>query len=695
MTDFIARNTPKIKDSFITRSIPSDNGCDCYKIYSENGKIILAGCNSISLAMAYYRYLSEFCSVEITSGDYDISYIARAPLPDREISFTCRQKIRARTSYRAFTLEGNYTGFDRWQKEIDFMAMRGINRAYQPVGFEGVLYEVLTEIGMKEEFCLEYSSGPSFITRQLTGNLAAINSVNSLEYLKRKISLGKMITQRMKEVGITPILPAALPNVPFSLRKKYIKMDIFVAPIWHNFPPVFLIKPNNTFFEVLNKKFLDAQRRLIGETDSFFFEPLYEAAKKGYNTYMENLGKALGELLGEFEPGSVCYIHSGSVAPAFFSKVTEDRYILIDDAGDRELTSGRKILVPIEGNYYGRTGLYGDVGKVCSCPFAEARSENAETLGTAVEIDTFSGNPLYCSAALNAATADAPFDPDDFTSGYAKRRYTTDAYTESLKKLRKLCYSAEECPGSILCARPCTNVKHTAPFDTMERNYDFKALYGIIREILDTDARKNDAMRADIVSFVTAVLAGLAYPVYLKATESFREKNVSLFEQTSNLFMEICEDADRILRTRRETNFFTDIERAKELGADDEEKQMLEINYLMLRTVMGQPDHSVLYDTVWSESGGLIRDFYAKRWHMYFRTLAAYFDNPKKLRDNSKKQILDRNEYKGSYLMKRFALFENDFIENYIPRSDGIGEEDTIKVATEIMQKYSEVVFQF
>lgn len=150
MFDFIQRNTPKIIDNFIVRRIETESEYDYYEIYSEVKKVVLAGNSNLSIAMAYYRYLNEFCNVLITSGDYDISYIATTPLPEEKITYTAKQKIRARTSYEMFSLEGNYWGFDRWEKEIDFMAMHGINTALQPVGFDGVLYRTLRDIGMDE-----------------------------------------------------------------------------------------------------------------------------------------------------------------------------------------------------------------------------------------------------------------------------------------------------------------------------------------------------------------------------------------------------------------------------------------------------------------------------------------------------------------------------------------------------------------
>lgn len=691
MVDLIKRNTPRIADQFVLKTIDSDNGYDCYEIYSEDKKVVLAGNSPLSQAMAYYDYLGRYHGVVITSGDYDISTISSAPLPEGKINRTIKRKIRAMTSYEAFSLSGNFRGFDRWEKEIDFMAMHGFNRALQPVGFDGVLFRTLTDIGMPENFCLEFSSGPAFLMNQLTGNIAGTNSVNSKEYLERKITVGKLISDRERSLGIEPIFPAAIPSVPFSLRKKYIKMDIFKAPMWHNFPPIFFIRPKNAFFSVFNKKFLTVQREALGETHSYIFEGVYESDKKGYNSHLADLGKALEEMLNEFDKDAVCYLHTSSINADFFKSCSGDKYIFLDDcemSKNSDILSDKKYIPEVSGNRYGRTGIYGNVQKLCDNPFA-----NSE-LGGALAFDTFDVNPVYCAAALKAITAADSFERDDFIRDFCTKRYKTDSFSDDIISLIDLC-SSDECTGSIICARPCTNVKHTAPYDTMERSYDFHKLYPIAQRIINSEDKKIDAMRADIQSIVRQFLSDLAYPVYIKATEFFREKNVRNFEQASNLFLEICEDIDRLLRTREETNFCTKYVEAQELGSSQEEKESLQINFLLLHTIWGPFDHSILYDTVWNEWGGLVKDYYEARWHMYYRSLAAYFDNPKKLKDNSKKQPLDRNEYNGSYQAKRLALFENNFLENYIPRKNGIAEEDTVEVAKELLEKYSEVYTQF
>lgn len=691
MENLILRNTPKIKDNFVLKTIDSDNGLDRYEIYAEDKKIVLAGNNNSALAMAYYRYLSDFCNVLIVNGDYDISGIASTPLPDSKISRTIPQKIRAKMSYDFFAMQGNFWGFDRWEKEIDFMAMNGINTALMPVGFDGVLYRTLCDIGMNEDFCCEFSSGPAFLSRQLTGNIAATNSVNSKEYLERKIYLGRQIFQREKKLGIEPVLPAIMPSVPFSLRKKDTHMDIFKAPMWQNFPPIFFIKPDNYYFSYYNKKFLQNQRELIGESHSYFFEPLYDVDKKGFDSYQESLGKELAVLLNDFDESSVCYVHSYSVSASFFAKTSAEKYIIIDtENNNSELLKGKKYIASINGNRYGRTGIYGNVAKVLANPYLQA--ENA--LGISLDIDSFDINPAYCAAALKIITASESLNFDDFIKDFAYRRYRTHAYDDEIIQLVKTC-DYDECPGSIICARPCTNIKHTAPFDSIERKTDFRFFYELAEKILKKDERKTAELRKDIQSVVRQFLSEFSYPVYKKATEFFLDKNVGAYEQASNLFLEICEDMDRLLRTTSDTNLCTQYETAQELGNTKEEKEALQLNFLLLHTIWGPVDHSILYDTVWREWAGLIKDYYAARWYMYFRALAAYFKNPKKLKDNSRKQPLDRNEYKGSYQAKRLALFENNFLSNYIPRKDEIEEEDTIEVVKDILEKYSEVIKAF
>ena len=112
----------------------------------------------------------------------------------------------------------------------------------------------------------------------------------------------------------------------------------------------------------------------------------------------------------------------------------------------------------------------------------------------------------------------------------------------------------------------------------------------------------------------------------------------------------------------------------------------------MYHTIYGPVKNTVYYDNYWREWGGMTADFYLKRWHLCFRMMAAYFKTPKKLKYTSKKRINGRNEFSDTLLAKRLEYFEGEFIKDYIPRHTGIGEEDTVAVMRDIIDKFDSIL---
>ena len=85
MHNLIRRNTPQIFQSFILEKAEKENGKSVYYISQRAGKIVLGGDCKISQAMAYYRYLKDYCGVNIShAGNTEMPEITEAPLPDRD-----------------------------------------------------------------------------------------------------------------------------------------------------------------------------------------------------------------------------------------------------------------------------------------------------------------------------------------------------------------------------------------------------------------------------------------------------------------------------------------------------------------------------------------------------------------------------------------------------------------------------------
>ena len=135
----IERVTPGYSEQFNFRIIPS-GGNDVYGWKSSGGKVELQGNNTISLAVAYYNYLKEYCKVNMSWCGDQMDLPDSLPLPAEEFNGTINAKWRVYLNYCSFSYSAAWWDWERWQRELDFMAMNGINMPLSIVGLEGVWY---------------------------------------------------------------------------------------------------------------------------------------------------------------------------------------------------------------------------------------------------------------------------------------------------------------------------------------------------------------------------------------------------------------------------------------------------------------------------------------------------------------------------------------------------------------------------
>lgn len=699
MNDLVLRNTPKIAEYIVFENYESNSGCDEYKIYSSDKKVVIAANSSIAKAMGYYRYLKDFCNILITSGEYDISYVKAAPLPEKEIFYSVPQKHRLAFTYERYAADIDGWGFDRWEKELDFLAMHGVNAPVILTGTDGVLYKMLMDFRFKKETALEFIAGSGYFYHQLKGNLFGFLPIYSVDYLDKKIEVGRRATERAKELGMFPIHQGFMNAVPFSFRRNYTKTDLIKRKVWNRFPPAMTIEPNDSIhINVFQKAFLEKQRELLGEVHNYLFDPLLDVEFKGYTSFVEKSMAMYANFIKAFDSEATWFIHAEAMHN--YPERIRDM-VIIDETGVNADSSngfnGNDFVIGYRGNLNGRTVICGNMKALSENPFASLKEKYSNIVGTGLFFDSDSCNTMFYNLAAEMLTKDCAINLNEYFSSYSKCRYGTEAFADFLLKLQKLCYNENSKLNlaSAVCARPCTELYHTAPFDTFELPYHNQELFELLKTVLDSDVKMNDLFRKDIQDVMRQVLSNVLYPIYLQTVACFKNKAIEPFEKTTNAFVEIMTDIDRLLKTVPETNLYTHIQSARQLGDTKDVSQNLEVNFMMYLTTFGPIKNSILFDTNWREWGGMVKDLYLKRWYIFFRMMASYFDKPKKFKDMSRKRFYERNEFSGTLLAQRFEYAENEWIKDYIPRPSGIGEEDVIVVIKELIEKYEPIINEF
>jgi alpha-N-acetylglucosaminidase len=135
-------------DAFIIESIPQQNGKDVFELAGRNGKIVLRGNNGLSVASALNYYLKNYCLVEI-GWNTDVKIPANLPPVTGTIHKNTPYQYRYYLNYCTFNYSMSWWDWERWQKEIDWMALNGINMPLAITGEEAVWQDVYKEHGIQ------------------------------------------------------------------------------------------------------------------------------------------------------------------------------------------------------------------------------------------------------------------------------------------------------------------------------------------------------------------------------------------------------------------------------------------------------------------------------------------------------------------------------------------------------------------
>lgn len=703
MKNLILRNTPDIADAFELRECESANGLNCYEVFCENDKIVICGDCKISQALGYYAYLKKYCGANLSHCGNRKLNISSAPLFDGKLKKVIKQKKRACLSYSAVGYSCAFWGWDEWEKEIDFMAMNGVNMPLSIVGSEAVWYYTMRALRYSEVGALEYLSGPAFWPWQITSCLAGYFSLTDEKYIESRLELGKKIIERELELGMTPIQQAFSGIVPQSITKLFGSAKLRMVPSWRNFPIAFRLEPTEPVFKKLFLAFLEKQRQLFGVHHYYACDLFHEnepLPKKIQGDKLWKFGRAVDTLLRDFDPESVWVMQSSSVREQTVKSVPKGRLLILDsDASKHSETEefwGHDFILGTVHSHGDRNSLHGNIHSLADGSFSGLSIENC--CGTGIFTEGLFQNPLYYDLAFEMLTESEPVKLDKWLDDYAYRRYGSreSCLMEAVHILGDTCYgnnSPEREPGSIVCARPATELAHTAPADTLEPYYDNKALLTAAQALLKCENPEKDGYVFDLCDVTRQLLSNHAALLYRRSMEGFNKKDVNLFERSSNAFLKICCELDELLQTMPELTLHEHLKQASSIALSDKDKQNFELNLLTQITVWGPIANSVNYDYAWKEWGGLIGTYYVKRWQSFFERLAYEFPRRgSRFSTTTRKQIDGRNIYRGSQFYKNYADFEKKWLSTANPEPPT--DTDTVQLAASLVEKYSKSIVE-
>lgn len=705
--DLIERVTPGYKSQFKLELIEPIDGQDVYEIAAEGGKIVLKGNNTVSLATAYNQYLKYTCNAHVSWFGNQLNLPQTLPLPAKEIKNTINGKYRVYMNYCTVSYTASWWNWDRWQKELDYMAMNSINMPLSVVGLEAVWYNTLLKYNFTDEEARKFLAGPGHFAWQWMQNLQSYGGPLPESWIKSHAELGKKIIDRQLELGMQPIQQGFSGYVPRELKDKYPEAKIQLQPSWCGFTGAAQLDPTDPLFSSFGRDFLEEEKKLFGAHGVYAADPFHES-RPPVDTpeYLSAVGHSIYKLFKDFDPSSIWAMQAWSLREPIVKAVPKDDLLILDLNGGKSTQAntcwGYPVVAGNLHNFGGRINLHGDLRLLASNQYASAKQKSPNVCGSGLFMESIEQNPVYYDLAFEMPLHAGKVDIEEWLGRYAERRY--GGSSENVRKAWMCLLEGPYRPGtngtersSIIAARPALNVKKSGPNAGLGIPYSPLLLIQAEGLLLkDADRFKDSSpYRFDIVDVQRQLMSNLGQAIHKKAAAAFVAKDKAAFALHSTRFLEMLRDADILLRTRPEFNFDKWLTDARSWGTTDNEKNLLEKDATALVTIWGADGDPLIFDYSWREWTGLIESYYLKRWEKFYAMLQEHLDAGKDYQEEGLPQTHGREAFRANDFYSRLGDWELEFVSKTNKARTPITQGDEIEIARKMYNKYATLAKEY
>ncbi|KAH1174125.1 hypothetical protein KIL84_002269 [Mauremys mutica] len=259
----------------VNRSLAA-GGLDTYRLSSPRGaaeRVRVAGSSGVAAAAGLYRYLRELCGCHVSWSGAQLRLPDPLPAVPGVISATSPNRFRYYQNVCTQSYSYVWWDWPRWEREIDWMALNGINLALAFTGQEAVWQRVYLSLGLNQSEIDEYVTGPAFLAWNRMGNLHTWAGPLPLSWNLKQLYLQYRILERMRSLGMIPVLPAFAGHVPRGVLRAFPRINVTRLGSWSNFDCTYscayLLDPGDPMFQVIGTLFLKELIREFG-TDHIY-----------------------------------------------------------------------------------------------------------------------------------------------------------------------------------------------------------------------------------------------------------------------------------------------------------------------------------------------------------------------------------------------------------------------------------------
>ena len=663
---------------FKTELIKSDK--DFFELDQRGTKVVVRGNTWVNIASGINWYLKYHAGIHLSWNQMQAKLPAVLPAVKQKERHETDLTLRYDFNYCTFSYSMAFWDWKRWEQEIDWMALHGVNLPLAIVGEECVWRNMLLKLGYTEEEIGQFIAGPAFLAWWEMNNLEGWGGPLPLSWYSRQEKLQKQILARMRQLGMHPVLPGYSGMVPHDAKAR-LGLNVADAGLWNGFQRPANLLPTDPRFAEIAKLYFDELTILFGKADYYSMDPFHESNDDASIDYAK-AGEAMMQAMKRVNPKAVWVIQgwTENPRPQMVDGMKAGDLLVLDLFSEcRPMFGIPSIWKRPEGykqhhwlfclleNFGANVGLHGRMDQLLDNFYRSQESgvrsqENTPATGSSLQgnlqtpdscllspdscllsppkgigftMEGSENNPVMFELMSELPWRPEKFKKEDWVRQYVKARYgVEDPLIERAWLL--LARTIYNCPAgnnqqgpheSIFCGRPSLNNFQASSWSKMKNYYDpYSTLEAaMMMNSVAEKYRGNNNFEYDLVDITRQALADQARLQYQRTIADYKAFAIKEFESDYRRFLLMLLMQDKLLGTRSEFRLGHWTQAAIDCGSTPEEKKLYEWNARVQITTWGNrycADTGGLRDYAHKEWQGLLKDFYYPRWEAYFNALS-------------------------------------------------------------------------
>ena len=630
LTDLAARVSPALKNRV---QFNVDAKADEITVApGKAGKISITAPDTRLAAAGLGCYLRDIAKAHWSwCGDrLDVSM----PIPSRTHTYVPAFTRTVAYNYCTLSYTMAFWGKKEWREELDRLALYGFEMPLVQAGLPKVWQLTLRELGYPEDRIQAFIPDEAAAAWWNMGNLEGLGGPLSQARIDEDAALGQYIVREAKALGMKPILQGFVGLLPHDLPQYLSKTEYADAKFvnqgrWvDGFVRPTLLLPNSESYAKIAAIWYRNLLKVYGvkRADAFAGDLFHEGGSTA-GVDVTACARAVQAAQQKASPGAIWVIQAWHGNPrAELLAGLDPRYALIE-ALVKDNASGQNYRRSFQNvpwvwcellNFGGNHGLYGGMEMLQKLGDLTKQPGASSLVGFGLLSEGLETNPIFYEFFterffMPKGKVFSAQEYDAWLQAYARRRYGKNSprIHEALKLLSTSVYKPmreqEGCTESIACAKPSWTARKASSWASGDVYYSARDTLKAALQMANAakehpELLKVETFRYDLIDFTRQALSDLARPLLAQGAAG----------DIQSSFLEAIRLTDALLDCEPRWTLKWREEIARRTGGEAAAKAIRR----MYTTWSGRG--GALNDYAHRQLGGLMRDYYLKRWEIFF-----------------------------------------------------------------------------